>query len=193
MQKKGFTLVEILIVIFVISMAQKTIALNLAKEGIEAVYNLRNSNWRKWSDKKNECRLVSSPLSETTQNCEQLSWLQTGTQYVISNKKPWLEKFNNQNDSIEEIPRISWSYKRRIWVVSLRDKTLPWQNIKQSDNEKWSYLSYYCTKAQDTVWKTWKQCGDSSPKELRFCSQVDYSHPHQWSIKICSIMTNFEQ
>ena len=90
MQKKGFTLVEILIVIFVISMgliliirgmsethrylsetAQKTIALNLAKEGIEAVYNLRNS-----------------PLSETTQNCEQLSWLQTGTQYVISNKKP---------------------------------------------------------------------------------------------------------
>lgn len=212
MQKKGFTLIEILIVIFVISMgliliirgmsethrylsetAQKTIALNLAKEGIEAVYNLRNSNWRKWSDKKNECWLVSSPLSETTQNCEQLSWLQTGTQYVISNKKPWLEEFNNQNDSIEEIPRISWSYKRRIWVVSLRDKTLPWQNIKQSDNEKWSYLSYYCTKAQDIAWKTWKQCGDSSPKELRFCSQVDYSHPHQWSIKICSIMTNFEQ
>ena len=76
MQKKGFTLIEILIVIFVISMgliliirgmsethrylsetAQKTIALNLAKEGIEAVYNLRNSNWRKWSDKKDECWL----------------------------------------------------------------------------------------------------------------------------------------
>ena len=37
--------------------AQKTIALNLAKEGIESVYNLRNSNWRKWSDKKNECWL----------------------------------------------------------------------------------------------------------------------------------------
>lgn len=76
MKKKGFTLVEMLIVIFVLSTgiiliikgmseshrylsetAQRTVALNLAKEGIEAVYNLRNSNWRKWSDKKNECWL----------------------------------------------------------------------------------------------------------------------------------------
>lgn len=76
MRKKGFTLVEMLIVIFVLSTgiiliikgmseshrylsetAQRTVALNLAKEGIEAVYNLRNSNWRKWSDKKNECWL----------------------------------------------------------------------------------------------------------------------------------------
>ena len=76
MKKKGFTLVEMLIVIFVLSTgiiliikgmseshrylsetAQRTVALNLAKEGIEAVYNLRNSNWRRWSDKKNECWL----------------------------------------------------------------------------------------------------------------------------------------
>lgn len=103
MQKKGFTLVEILIVIFVISMgliliirgmsethryisesAQRTVALNLAKEGIEAVYNLRNSNWRKWSDKKNECRLVASPLNETQQSCEDLPRLQKGSEYVIS-------------------------------------------------------------------------------------------------------------
>lgn len=87
MKKKGFTLVEILIVIFVISTAliliirgiseshryisetaQKTIALNLAKEGIEAVYNLRNSNWRKRSDKKNYCWLsVGEECSEHSQ------------------------------------------------------------------------------------------------------------------------------
>lgn len=97
MQKKGFTLVEILIVIFVISMgliliirgmsethrylsetAQKTIALNLAKEGIEAVYNLRNSNWRKWSDKKNECW-----LNVNKEECDEYSRKLTDNQMRI--------------------------------------------------------------------------------------------------------------
>ncbi len=93
MQKKGFTLVEVLIVIFVISTAliliirgisethryisetaQKTIAINLAKEGIEAVYNLRNSNWRKRSDKKNSCWLLSDPKKE----CKIENWIRHG-------------------------------------------------------------------------------------------------------------------
>ena len=97
MQKKGFTLVEILIVIFVISMgliliirgmsethryisetAQKTIALNLAKEGIEAVYNLRNSNWRKRSDKKDECW-----LNVDEEKCEDMSQKLTNNQMRI--------------------------------------------------------------------------------------------------------------
>lgn len=102
MKKKGFTLIEMLIVIFVLSTgiiliikgmseshrylsetAQRTVALNLAKEGIEAVYNLRNSNWRKWSDKKNECWL--SVWEECWEYSEELTnsqmrifWLQTG-------------------------------------------------------------------------------------------------------------------
>lgn len=90
MRKKGFTLVEMLIVIFVLSTgiiliikgmseshrylsetAQRTVALNLAKEGIEAVYNLRNSNWRRWSDKKNECWL--SVWEECSEYSEELT------------------------------------------------------------------------------------------------------------------------
>lgn len=76
MKKRAFTLVEMLIVIFVVSVgliviiqgmasshryisetAQRTIALNLAKEGIEVVYNLRNTNRRRFSDKKDQCWL----------------------------------------------------------------------------------------------------------------------------------------
>lgn len=51
--------------------AQRTVALNLAKEGIEAVYNLRNSNWRRWSDKKNECWL--SVWEECSEYSEELT------------------------------------------------------------------------------------------------------------------------
>ena len=101
MRKKGFTLVEMLIVIFVLSTgiiliikgmsgshrylsetAQRTVALNLAKEGIEAVYNLRNSNWRKWSDKKNECWL------SVWEECWEYSWELTNSQMRIF----WLQK-----------------------------------------------------------------------------------------------------
>ena len=102
MKKKGFTLIEMLIVIFVLSTgiiliikgmseshrylsetAQRTVALNLAKEGIEAVYNLRNSNWRKWSDKKNECWLSAwedcwEYSEELTNSQMRIFWLQTG-------------------------------------------------------------------------------------------------------------------
>ena len=100
MQKKGFTLIEILIVIFVISMgliliirgmsethryisetAQKTIALNLAKEGIESVYNLRNSNWRKWSDKKDECWLMAD-TTNNAKDCMIKDWVRQGIHYL---------------------------------------------------------------------------------------------------------------
>lgn len=96
MRKKGFTLVEMLIVIFVISTgliliikgmseshrylsetAQRTVALNLAKEGIEAVYNLRNSNWRRWSDKKNECRIANLALDQSNKDCDKIDRLQS--------------------------------------------------------------------------------------------------------------------
>jgi|GEM_PF-494428 prepilin-type cleavage/methylation N-terminal domain protein len=115
MQKKGFTLIEILIVIFVISMGliliirgmsethryisetgQKTIALNLAKEGIEAVYNLRNSNWRKWSDKKDECW-----LNVDEGKCEDTSQKLTNNQMRIlgmnKNTNHWISPSNTSD------------------------------------------------------------------------------------------------
>ena len=45
--------------------AQRTIALSLAKEGLEAIYNIRNSNWRRWSDSKNMCRLKADPMVDS--------------------------------------------------------------------------------------------------------------------------------
>lgn len=44
--------------------AQRTIALNLAKEGIEAVYNIRNTNWRRRSSQRNACWLKANPMED---------------------------------------------------------------------------------------------------------------------------------
>lgn len=47
---------------YISEMRQRTIALNLAKEGIEAVYNIRNTNWRKRSANRDACWLKVNPM-----------------------------------------------------------------------------------------------------------------------------------
>lgn len=95
-KKRGFTLIEVLIVIFVFAtgvmivvqgvnkttgyiseMTQRTIAMNLAKEGIEAMYNIRNTNWRKRSSEKDKCWLAMGTGNQTnntkTSGCDDWS------------------------------------------------------------------------------------------------------------------------
>ena len=47
---------------YISEMRQRTIALNLAKEGIEAVYNIRDTNWRRRSANTDECWLKANPM-----------------------------------------------------------------------------------------------------------------------------------
>lgn len=90
----GFTLIEVLVVVFVLSMgvlvimqginktttyisetAQRTIALNLAKEGLEAMYNIRNTNWRRRSDSRDKCWLKANPMvDEGNDGCANDRW-----------------------------------------------------------------------------------------------------------------------
>lgn len=106
LRKGGFTLIEILVVVFVFSMgvivimqginkttsyisetAQRTIALNLAKEGLEAMYNIRNTNWRRRSDTKNMCWLKADPMvDEGNPWCEDDGWIYPG-EWAINKKE----------------------------------------------------------------------------------------------------------
>lgn len=85
MQRKyGFTLIEVVVVLLVIGTAlstiiasisgtigylsaikQRTIAMSMAREGIEAIYSIRNTNWRRWSSQKDDCRLNIDPLGSS--------------------------------------------------------------------------------------------------------------------------------
>ena len=42
---------------------QKVMALNLAKEGVEIVYNIRNTNWRRRYEQKDACWLNANPFA----------------------------------------------------------------------------------------------------------------------------------
>lgn len=61
---------------YISEMRQKTIAMNLAKEGIESVYNIRNTNWRRRSASKDACWLKVVPMvDEGNPGCEDDSWM----------------------------------------------------------------------------------------------------------------------
>ncbi len=103
LRKGGFTLIEILVVVFVFSMgvivimqginkttsyisetAQRTIALNLAKEGLEAMYNIRNTNWRRRSDSRDKCWLKVNPMvDEGNDGCANDRWFWWFDRYYI--------------------------------------------------------------------------------------------------------------
>jgi len=57
---------------------QKIIALNLAREGVEAVYQIRNTNWKRWSAQKEQCWLKRDPLVDAnTDGCQSDDWMQS--------------------------------------------------------------------------------------------------------------------
>lgn len=63
---------------------QETLAINLAREGMETVYTIRNTNRLRRSGKKDENRLCANPSveSDSTQtSC--WAWMQSGTSYIM--------------------------------------------------------------------------------------------------------------
>ena len=105
----GFTLIEVLVVVFVLSMgvlvimqginktttyisetAQRTIALNLAKEGLEAMYNIRNTNWRRRSDSRDKCWLKANPMvDEGNPGCEDDEWIREWRYVTFLTGEAW--------------------------------------------------------------------------------------------------------
>jgi len=80
-KKYGFTILEVLLMAIVIGVSlsaiivslnngmsfmqktrEKTIAINLAREGIEAMYQIRDTNRYRRAGKKEGCRLKKNPL-----------------------------------------------------------------------------------------------------------------------------------
>ena len=84
-REKWFTMIEVLVVMILVSTTfmwiisavisttnyltatrQKVTALNLAKEWVEVMYNIRNSNWRRWANLKDEVWLKPDPLEKSS-------------------------------------------------------------------------------------------------------------------------------
>lgn len=105
--KKWFTLVEIIIWLVVISIgilaiiwsiqyATKTmtltrsqvVAINLAREWMEMMFNKRDTNWQMFPAKKDQCWLVNASDPNST-SCETAGWMTGGLRYP-STANNWL-------------------------------------------------------------------------------------------------------
>ncbi len=103
MKHKWFTLIELLVTLVILSVAliaiislmrasigyvertrQETIAINLAREGMESVYTLRNTNrLRRWGS-KDANRLCSDPwIDRPTTDTDCGAWMQSGQSSIL--------------------------------------------------------------------------------------------------------------
>lgn len=254
-RKNWFTMVEVIVVLFIIAtaliaiisglskttryiseMRQRTIALNLAKEGIEAVYNIRNTNWRKRSANKDACWLKANPLvDEGNDGCENDQRFAPGSRYAINTNWSkyfslkditWSGSHSTRMQHTANLVRDSQYLKKQInkiekdtssnpndahrnyFVHFVNGEWIDHQSFSKLTNEEqkkeikslghyrrfiswWGLYSKIWEKDLSFCQNGLQDCGNSTPKELRFCSTVIYTRPHQGIVNICSIMTNF--
>ena len=222
--KQGFTIREILIIIIVISVGllsvvvvltngmkyvqktrQKVVALNLAREGMEAFYQIRDTNRTRWAWVKDQCRLKQDPLiDEWNPRCVDDTRISSGS-YVLQRLMTWGQQYfalypmqtwidlrygletnswfslcqqSGYRDScMGQLPIASeWRYFREIeWL---------WLYLKDESMTWW--IALLCT------WWLSPGCGDFKAKEFRFCSRVVYVGDGTWEVKLCGVVTNFK-
>ncbi len=226
--KKAFTLVEVVIVCTIFAIMVVWIILwinraflfmnntrvlvratNFAREGVEMVYNLRDTNRRKYSGEKDK------------------HWMDTGTWnltlgpwiYVI---KEWITWTNNDiyvyadklyisDSDIENFYDLEWFFDDSNQLYRDSSKIVfTWTysyysggNIatgKLEDLLWWTGIEFYRVLRVYGVYKKnvsndselVTDYTNSDPKELRFCVKVfyEFNGSHHAS-ELCSIMTNF--
>lgn len=223
--KKGFTLFEILLMVIIIwvwimaivvalnnglSFIQKTrertIAINLAREWIEAVYQIRDTNRKRRWWKKESCRLKIDPLQDDDTNCSNDTRMSNKYYFLTINTYSWQQYFS-----------LSWWYT--TWLDLSDGIDASDQNFALCQNT-WDNSRYRCTSQFSTEWQFFRQikwiwlfnkdsqtewwsllncntgedsCGNNSAKEYRFCSQVQYIWKWRWTVELCWVLTNFQK
>lgn len=224
--KKGFTIREILVIIVVISVGllsvvvvltngmkyvqktrQKVVALNLAREWMEAIYQIRDTNRTRWAGVKDWCRLKINPLvDEWIARCNDDAWFTIGS-YVLERLYTWGQEYfaltgpmstwinlSNGLDSDDynfSLCQESGYWNSHIWTWCIssegqyfREIEWLWLYLKDSSTSWWDLIS--CT------WWTASWCWTSSAKEFRFCSKVVYIGDSTGEVKLCGVITNFK-
>ena len=228
MFKKAFTLVEMLVVLVILSVGilwavevikyglnfvdktrKKIIAINLAREGVEAVYNIRDTNFKRWAGVKDQCWLKTDPLlDEWWDWCQNDPWIQPGNRVVM-------QKISGDNQYWILTGQISNALDLKDWIDS-SDRHFAlclsnswWQACPDmSDNptpegrffrevevkglwDKRNDVPLVCSNGTEPTEDP--NCWNSTPKELIFCVNVAYMGMANGREKICTSLTNFEK
>ena len=227
-KKSGFTIREILIIIVVISVGllsvvvvltngmqyvqktrQKVIALDLAREWMEAVYQIRDTNRTRRSWYRDACRLKIDPLTdEWTPSCGDDVRFASGA-YVLQRLMAWGQEYFaltgpfapiDFNDGVET-GDLNFSLCQQSGFRYPCMGTLPTTSEGKYFRQitwRWLYLkdvaATWWTEIICLWWTTWwtALCAGSTAKEFRFCSKVAYIGAGTGEVELCGVMTNFK-
>jgi len=226
-KKTAFTMVELVIVSIMIAtwliwivvsinagigFAERTktniIAVNMAREWIEWVYNIRDTNRQRWWIKKEQCWLKIDPLTDewpANSGCWDDGWVGNDKNYVLLSKDTSPNKYlylrymgntplniNNRidiNDNLFAMCQNAWQWYNCNGVGS--PDTKEWRFFRAIrwiwlySKEDWNSLNCNNWGGPDI------ECRDSSAKEYRFCSTVQYMAGWIWQVELCWVITNF--
>lgn len=225
---RAFTLWEILLIVVVISIGllaiislltygityvqksrQKIIAINMAREGMEAMYAIRDTNRRRWAWRKEQCWLKTNPLDPWLDlECPNDPWIESGY-YVLDTEVLSGQRYffltwtfsggvslGNGIDTVDEryalclsggvwqaCPWFSWTNAEWRYFREIRGYGLFAKDVALTG---WQYMS--CSS-----WLDYFTCGSPSAKEFRFCSKVMYVWYGTWEVELCGLLTNFAE
>ncbi len=224
---KGFTIMEILISISILAIGfagifvmmqnstqitqqtqTKTLAINLTREAVEIMHNIRDTNRTKRSSNPEWCWLKTDPLDDTNndwcENDERIgSWRYIiqektagGQQYFTAEKVEilWLE---SQENATAAIP-FTQLCQSSTWRASCQD-TQTNTIITRAIHVTWLYHKNTTTPGGDSITcpdgnaDNELPCGWTQPKELRFCAHTYILADKSTHIQLCSMLTNFKQ
>lgn len=227
--KKGFTIREILIVIVVLSIGllsvvvvltdgmgyvqktrQKVIALNLAREWMEAVYQIRDTNRMRRAWVKDSCWLKINPLlDEWGSDCFtddlrftsgayvlQRSWIDEQYYFTLTGPFVWVNLTDRTIDSGDlnfSLCQQSGYWYPCPWVLPTTNEGKYFRQIEW----RWLYLKDMPATWWNEIICTWSlgpdvNCNNTRAKEFRFCSKVVYMGIDIGEVELCGVITNFK-
>ena len=226
--KKAFTLIEMLVVIviiwiwliwvisvltysykFLFNVSNRVTAVNLAREGMEGVFSIRNTNWIRWWGKKDKCWLKVNPLTdEWSEGCEDDTWFNSGSYilwitgssekyFYLSSQSPALSVWNKVESSdwkyllckkdniVQSCPSNSWP--SNYFAPAFYFRQIRWGYLLDKNSN--TFMS--CSNWNDS--DNGKACWDWKFLEKNFCVDVIYFDGRKSKITFCSVLTNFKK
>ncbi|MFZ2150880.1 MAG: hypothetical protein WAZ12_03840 [Candidatus Absconditicoccaceae bacterium] len=228
---RSFTLLEILFVVIAVSIGlmavltsvdyalrnvqsvrQKVIAINLAREGLEGIYQIRDTNRLIGPAKKDVCRLDMNPLvDEPIDGCTDDSWMGSGNyilqkiysgnqqSFSLSGGGTWNElDLSNGIQPSDNKFALCMSGNLRESCPDYNGQVTYFRQIhgeglfyKDSNTTGGDYLD--CNDGMDANFFPNLDCGGIEAKEYRFCSKVAYMGQGRGEIELCGLITNFSK
>lgn len=224
----GFTVIEMLLTIVILGVSlaaiiaalnngmsfiqktrERTIAINLAREGIEAMYQIRDSNRYRWAGKKEKCWLKQNPLiDEWSAWCEWDNRIWTGNYILLTNTTWWQQYFylswpyitgldlsDEIGQSDKQFSLCKGSDGVRSGCIGQEPQSNEWLYFRQIE-----WIGLFLKNTTETWWQLiwcangWVgNCWDDEAKEYRFCSKVAYIGRWRWEVELCGLLTNFQK